>query len=759
MNEMKQSGQFSEEEFSLGRVFRKYIRKFPWFILSFLLFGGLAFLYLYTSTPLYRIQSSLVIKDEKKGESISLTLKELDFLDEQKIVDNEAEIVRSETIIRRVVDHLDLNIGYFVRENFLRKFPVYDESPIEVKVVSANHELYKEPIKVDLTENDIQLEGVSGKFGYGDTIRLFQTAAIQIQKKEGFHLLFPKMEIHCSDPDLTTQQLRASLAASTPSKNSSVLYVSLLHPSRTRGTRILEQIIAEYDLSNILEKRNQTDSIIRLIENRLQLIGDQLNSLESKEESYKEGQGITFLSDDARSFLDQEKINTEQLVEAKTQLDNLTRVEEYAKGSGSLVTPPNTSLNDPILTNIVTQLNQLELEKQKVLKKSGPQHPSVIALNQQATELRKNLLSNINIQRRSIQERISLLNQSKAKINSGISRVPASERNLLALMREKTIRENIYTYLLEKREEASLSDASVFSKMRIVDEAFSTVKPVKPKKSVIIGLALFLALLVPILLIEFRGILNRKINPRFVSQKQPYHVLGYIPHLKNFNWNVYDSGETIAAERFRWIRTSIEKMNAGKEWPVKVILVGSPSENEGKSFVTYNLAQTFSRMGYKTLLVDMDLRKQKLASLYPTIASGEFLEYLRTGEAHLNLLIAKGTASTPDILSGNYPVPKDQEVFQPGVLKKMFEQLRSQYDYVIINTAPFLLFTDSYLLESFSDLNLVILRHQYTGMDQVESLVEFVENNNMKKPHIIYNDVPLRELLGKKQLKSYYKYA
>lgn len=754
--EKNRANRQTEEDFSLRETLNRYARHKFLFLFTMLIAGAAAIGYLLLSTPLYRIQSSLVIKDEKKGESISLTLKELDFLDEQKIVDNEAEIIRSENIISKVVSRMNLNLGYYLKDRWGLYQPVFESSPIQLEIIHANPELYKEPLIIQLGKDEMSIdpEGVKGR--YGDTLTLFGTARIVVKKTSSFSLQAQKVKAVCSDPEATTQQLRKSIAASTPSKNSSVLYVSMLHPSRSRGSAILKEIIQEYDQANIAEKRNQTDSIIILIEDRLALIGTQLKKLENKEESYKEEKGITFLSDDARSYLDQASNNNKELVDAEVQLTNLERIQEYVAESGSVVTPPNTSLNDPVLTNMITQLSQLEMDRQKAERKSGPMHPSVLSLKKQAEEMRSNLKKNIDLQQQGLSQRIQLLRQSQGRLSGSIGKVPASERNLVELMREKSIRENIYSYLLEKREEASLSDASVFSKMRIIDAPYGSIKPVKPKKLVILGMALLAGLLIPIGIITLRDALNRKVNIRYVRENLGFSVMGHIPRMKRFEY-VLPAGENIVSEQFRWMRTSIEKGNVDQN--LKVILVSSPMDNDGKSFVSLNLAITFARWNRKVVLFDLDLRKQKLSSIYPTAPAASFISLLK-GEikdpAPLIRQIEKD--GNVHILSGDMPLEGTQDILHQETLEALFNQLRKEYDYVIVNTPPFLYFTDTFHIESFSDLNLMVVRHRHTRIRLLEDMKHFIDRGSMKQPAVIYNDLPTNELFSRKQLKSYYHY-
>ena len=738
-------------DFSVMHSIRKYSRYKLFFIVSIVAALLLAAAYLYWKIPLYRIQSSLVIKDEKKGEAVSLTVKELDFLDEQKIVDNEAEIIRSETNIKKVVHAMKLNIGYYEKENVVRQRPLYADCPVDVVVVTKGNELYTTPIDLAIEKNDgFTMNGSFYKFD--DTISIHADSRIILIRKQSIGKPI-KLKISIADPDQTTQELRAALTASAASKNSSVLYVSMLYPSRERGAEILKHIISEYDKANVLEKKMQTDSIVTLIEARLALIGEQVRDLENKEKNVKSNQGITFLSDDARSYLDRAKDYDKEYTEAQIQLDNIRKVDEYLTNNTTTISPPNSSLNDPVLTNMVTSLNQLELQKQALLKKSGPQHPTVLAVSKQIDDIKRSLGDNIRLQRSSLEKRIDMLQKGQSRVSADISRVPINERNLLELMREKSIRENIYSYLLQKREEAALSDAAVFSKMRIIDEPFSSIKPVKPKKVVVFGAALLLGLLFPIAFITIRNNSHAKIQAISLNTVLPYPVLGYIPALKKFNYTIFTTPNSIVTEQFRWIRTTLEKQHP------KVIMITSLRQNDGKSFVSLNLAASFASTGKKTLLVDFDLRKTKLSSIFALPKGNEFFQQLSSGNfIPENLSHAVGERSNLFIIANDEAIENSTALLDNADLNGFFNSVRKSFDYIIINTPPFTYFTDAYKLESFSDINIFVIRDRTPARQQISKLSTVIDENNIKPPLIVYNDVPMKELFAKSQLKGYKSY-
>jgi uncharacterized protein involved in exopolysaccharide biosynthesis/MinD-like ATPase involved in chromosome partitioning or flagellar assembly len=747
------------KEFSFSAQLQKYWQNKRLFLYSILACLLISILYLYLKPPLYRIQSTLVIKDEKKGESISTTLKELDFLDEQKIVDNEAEIIRSENSIARVVEILNLNIGYYRKDNFLKKTPLFIESPISIKVLKTSPELYEEELILKVINTKFQFKGK--EYNYNDTLQ-YNNAAWIVSKTDNSTIVPATIVVIITNPGEATQQLRSSLATSVPTKNSSVLNISMLYPSREKGELILTKIIEVYQKSNTEEKRRQTDSIVALIEDRLTLIGRQVRSMELKESTLKTDQRITFLDEDARSLLEQSKLMEKEFAETTAKLQSINGIKEYIENTATIIAPSTIDNYDLVFSNMIKELYLLELEKQRLSRVSGIEHPAYLSITQQIESLRKSLFENISLQQNSLTTRIAQLKNDLSNTNKMLGKIPNNERQLLASLREKKTLENVYAYLLEKREEASLSDAAIFSKIRWVDKPYSAIKPAKPKKLYIIAMAIAAGLLIPVIILGARDGANKGRQLHALKENPHFAVIGTIPKMTKFHYRAYERPGNLVSEQFRWTRTVLEKKLFHDLNSPKVVMVSSLFPKEGKDFVSLNLAASFGQHGLRTVLVDLDFRKNKISEIF-NLKDNSFTEELqKTAPEFKHLLHKPEPERNFFILADNKQVSDISDIFNKARFDQLFAYLKANFDCIIINTAPIIYVADAYQLEHFSDLNIFVLRQESSSDDSIEMLRSLLKTSGIKVPYIILNDVPKENFMretNKDDIGEYIQYV
>jgi tyrosine-protein kinase Etk/Wzc len=741
------------DNFSLHNYLEKYFRK-KWLFIFFLICSlATAILYLWFKTPLYQIQATLVIKDEKKGESNSETLKQLDFLDEQKIVDNEAEILKSKSIISAVVERMALNISYYAKTPYLKSIPLFYDSPLEFKPIGTYLSDDAEPLDIKLVSaGNYQLAGENNVHKFGDTVRNDNGRFIILATKPfSQNNKYSEVRIKIVPNDVVMQDIKKGIIVSTPTKNSSIINISMLHPSPQKGSAILLEIVKEYNKSNIEEKRNQTDSILQLIEDRITFVSTQLNNAETQEESFKSSRSITTLSDDSKMFLEKIKENDKLISETNIQLEILSSLDGYL--NNSIAIPAAPAISDRNLLSLVNNLSQLEIEKQALAITTGNQNPLFIAKVAQINEVKKTISNNLALQKANLKSTLSQLMANKKAIDNNIGAVPGNEMNLVKIMREKSIRENIYLFLLQKREEASIADASVFSKMRIIDNPYSSKKPVKPNKIVVLLSALLVAFLIPAIIINLLGSLNNKVVSRkMIEEKLGIPVIGEIAKMKNFEYVVIGKSKSIYAEQFRRIRTHIDRIK--KADTALCILVTSCNNNEGKTFVSFNLALGFSMVQKKTILVDFDFAYPNLHTLAGLEENSNFNRYL-TGETN-----------DPSKLPIPHPQMKYFDIIPCAVVQKkageqlgrslddLFIFLKNNYDIIILNTLPFRIFSEPLQLEKYCDISVFNIRHQYTTLKSLEYLGDTLNKNEFKNPLIVYNDVPLNDLYDDDILKN-----
>lgn len=754
------NAQISTDQFSVRETVRKYTRKKWLFVINVILCLMMGAAYLYIKTPLYNIYATLVIKDQKKGEVTNIALKELDFFDEQKIVDNEAEIIRSENIIRSVVNKLHLNIAYFEESKLTKSYPRFYSSPVKLEVLN--------PVIRDKYALKLVLENEQGGYFSGDKkVPVKWGESFTINGLQG--VLMPTaylrqytgktIRIDVVPPAFTTRQLREHMIINQASKNSSVLNITLQFPSGEKGAEILDAIINEYDNANIRDKKRQTDITLAFIEERLGLIAGELNNFESKEEHYKTTRKITALGADAQLFLDKVKENDSKLNEGKIQLEYLTTIENYIRQDQAVLAPPNSTMSDPVLIATVSKLSQLQLEKEQLSKTVGPENPLLIAKQNQIKEVRQSILQNISTQKLVLTTTLSQLSDTRDVIDNQIRTVPVSERSLTQIMREKNIRENIYTYLLQKREEASITHASAFSSMRIIDNAYSSVKPVSPNKMIVLLTALLAGLVLPVVYINARQVLYNKADGRHtIAAGTSVPVIGEISTQKGESSLLFIDMPGIVTEQFRLLRTRLQRITA-YETP-KTMLVTSAVSGEGKSFISANLASAFALTSQKTILVEMDLRVPHLTPGLPETDGRGIADFLSGNTSDIASLISPTDIPNLDFIPAGQASDLNHDLFTGNKPDQLFAWLSNHYRYIIINTPPSLLISDTLQLERLSDVTLFIVRHHKTNLRYLSYVERLKKKEKVNNLFIIYNGVPVNQLYEKDSIRyAYFKSA
>lgn len=709
-------------------------------------------LYIWMKTPLYSIRASLVIKDEKKGEAVSSTQKEFDFLDEQKIVDNEAEILKSESVLSRVVQKLSLDIGYYKKEGWLFYKPVFFISPIKVSY-SGDVSRLKDPLDLTLIDDStFRLDNTGVTYRFNEA---FAWQACRFYITQTSHYTpSQSLRVKITAPADVVQNIKEDISILPPTKSSSILNLEMLHPSRYKGAQILNEIISEYSFANARDKQKQTDTILNLIDQRLDLVSNQLASFERREENYKVRNQITELSDNSKMYLEKARINDEGMKAVKKKIDLLSQVQDYVLTAGSVIAPPAMGDIEPLLISNVGQLNQLTLELKGLETTTGEASPLRSVKKAQVAELKANILNNIQLQKKALLGQLLNLEDEKRNIDSRLELVPSNERNLLQIIRERRIREDIYTYLLQKREEASIKDAAVFQAMRIIDKPYSSTLPVKPNKPLVLAAAFFVGLLVPIFGLNLKKTLTNHVTSiEQIGAKTDLENVAVLSNAPRQTLPLPATTPGVLSEQFRQLRTYLITHSQPREDGF-IYLVSSTIPGEGKSFISINLALSFALLNKKTLLIDADLRSPRIYQHLGIPAQSGLETLLANSEEDPTEFIYRyGQQSNLDVLPSARAEELAGELLSRD-LTPLFQALRKRYDHIIINTPPLGFFSDGLLLERYCDHCLLVIRYAFTKLAQLDYIRHIKNTGQLRKPVSIFNRVPFRETYGRLMVKK-----
>ncbi len=741
-----------KEESQISQVLGGYISYWPLFLICFVLALGAAYLYIRYTVPKYDASASIIIKDEKKGAEDSKGIESLDIINTKKIIDNEIEVLQSKIIIDSVVTHLRLYAPIF-QEGKLRIQSAYVTSPV---LVEAKH-----PEKIRSVEKILlKYDSLGGKVTLDNSFsgpinEWLKTPFGELRFVPNPHYYYygipgnKSFFFSLTHVGSATNNILGSLKVFSPSKTSSVVELNFRDEVPEKAEDILNEVINYYNKNAIAEKNSLVKNTLASILSRMDIVAGNLDSIQKKIQSYKAGNKAIEIETQGSLYLASIGNSDNELGKVGVQLEALDELKKFVVNNDNAgVLPSGVGINDPTLTQQMINLNTDQLEYERLKKTVGEGNPILTSLKERINKAKPNILSNIETQRKNLQLSRANLSSTSGRYNSMLTNLPEKERELLAISRDQNIQNNIYQFLLTKREETELSYTSTNSDSKVVNYAEAGNAPVSPKKQMIYLAALLFGLAMPILLINAREMMNSKVLYRKeIENLSSFPVIGEIVHNKSKNTLVLEPGKrSFIAEEFRKIRVSL--LFLGIDSYHKKILVTSSIPGEGKSFIAANLALSLAMTGKKVVLIDLDLHNPSLGKLFNVSTDEPGVSDFLLGEKSASEIVRKLPAY--DNLSfvssgGLHPTPS--ELLENGEIQKLISYLEGAFDLVIIDTAPVVLVTDAYHLSSISDATLYVVRHKYTPKMVIRRIDENNKINSLKNPAIIFNGIKKRGYL------------
>lgn len=759
-----------ENEFPLKSFLEKYLIHWHWFIACVFVSLILAFLYLRYTVPQYQATTRILVKDEMKGKILS----EMSAFDDLGLstglksnVDNEIEILKSRTLVQRVVKKLNLNTSFLVEGKVIDR-EIYEKTPIEVYFVDKTNQFYENKIKIKFSQltphtfllvneasEDAPKAILSNKkvFKYMEVIPTPYGRLIikKIQSKDNNIDNFQSIHIVILPLKDVVKSFMSRLKVLIINDKSSIVAISITDPTIKKAEVFLDNLIQIYNEDVAEDKNFISENTSKFIANRLRLITEELEGVEHNVERFKKSNELTDISSEAKLYIEGSNEYDKKGVEAEIQLNVVSSMLDFMKkSSNSDLLPSNiiSSLGDA--SGLIGSYNQLVLDRNRILKSATTENPSVVKLDQQIASLKSTVVesllrlqSNLNIQKRD-------LNRNEGFLDTKIGKIPVQERQFKVIARQQQVMEALYLYLLQKREETAISLSAAEPKISVIDAADTDNTPVFPNKNMIYFAGLLLGLLVPFGIIYTDDLLDTKIKSRLdIEGKTNMPFIGDVP-TSNFPSEIIKSeSKTSSAEALRIIRTNLEfmltKVSRGN---AKTIFVTSTFPNEGKTFVSVNLAATFALSGKKVLLIGMDFRNPRLNE-YMTLPKRGVTNYLSSNDLVLNDLIVKydGYKDFYILSSGVIP-PNPAELLMSEKVDLLFETLKSQYDYIIVDNSPVSIVTDTLLIAKNADCFIYVARANF--LDKRLLAIPNKLHNEQKLPNmcLLLNDTDSRKGYG-----------
>ena len=761
-----------DEKIDIQQLLFNYIIHWPWFVGAVLVCLIGAWIYLRMATPVYNISATVLIKDDKKGGNTGsmVGLEELGLsglISSSQNIDNELEVLRSKTLVKEVINLLNLYVSYTDEDGFPSK-NMYKTSPVLVSLTPQEAEKLTDPMVVEMAlygEGGLEVNVTVGDKEYQKlfeklpavfpmdegTLAFFQSPDSLSLKKDTMEASSNIRHITAKikSPMKVARAYCENLKIEPTSKTTSVAVISLKNSSLQRGQDFINQLLEMYNRNTNNDKNEIAQKTAEFIDERINIISKELGSTEANLENFKRNAGITDLTSEAQIALTGNAEYEKKRVENRTQISLIEDLRKYIRGNEYEVLPGNIGLQDPGLVATIERYNEMLVERKRLLRTSTENNPTIINLDTSIRAMKSNVQATLDGSLKGLLITKADLEREASRFSRRISDAPGQERQFVSIARQQEIKAGLYLMLLQKREENAIALAATANNAKIIDEAIADDIPVSPKRRMIYLIALVLGIGIPVGIIYLIGLTKFKLEGRAdVEKLTTIPIVGDIPltdekNEKDGSIAVFENQNNLMSETFRNIRTNLQFMLQNDK---KVILVTSTVSGEGKSFISANLAISLSLLGKKVVIVGLDIRKPGLNKVFrlSTKEKGITL-YLANPETDLMSLVQPSDINQNlYILPGGTVPPNPTELLARDGLDKAIEILKKSFDYVVLDTAPVGMVTDTLLIGRVADLSVYVCRADYTHKVEYTLINELAEEKKLPNLCTVINGVDLK---------------
>lgn len=762
-----------EESINIYEIIFKYLVYWPWFVVSVLVCLAGAFIYMRYQAPVYNITSAVLIKEQDSkgsaaaGSGAMAALQEMGGFSMTNNFDNEVEILKSRTLIRKAVCDLNLYISTGEKRILGYNTPLYKNTPVNVYMTPDEAEKLYAGVKVEMhytpegkldvkatytLEEDEEEYEVEKSF---DTLpAVFPTPAgvISFSKNDSVPALEEAIELvsYINSPTATAIAYAENMSVEATSKTTTIAALSVKNSVKQRGVDFIHSLVANYNQDANDEKNEVATKTAEFIEERIGIINHELGTAETQLADFKQKSGLTDLTSDAKLALEENSKYEQQRIQNATQISLVEFLQKYIQNPANAdeVIPANVGLQDANLTSVIDQYNNMIIERKRLLRTSSESNPAVVNLNTGIEAMRKSVQTTVQSVLKGLQIAKADLDRQARKLENRISDAPQQEKEFLTISRQQEIKATLYIMLLQKREENAITLAATANNGRIIEQPLADKYPVSPKKKIIALAALILGLGLPVGFVYIRDLLKYKIENRDdVERITKVTILAELPRAKKPEKGgaivVRENHNDIMEETFRGLRTNLLFMLGKND---KVVLFSSTQPGEGKSFVAGNTAVSLAFLGKKVIVVGMDIRKPGLNKVFNLSRRAEGITNYLSDPENINLfdmIQHSDISSNLDILPGGPVPPNPTELVARDVLDKAINMLKERYDYVILDTAPIGMVTDTAIIGRVADMCVYVCRADVTPKAGYEYINVLKREHKFPKLATVINDIDM----------------
>lgn len=742
--------QVGGSEFNVKEFLMRYVYYSWLFVLTLGISITIAWLYLRYTKPVYNVSATLLIRNEKnapgsggQGDMFA----DLALFQSNTNKQNEIQILSSRSMMERVVRSLGINYTYYVKGN-VKTTNIYKDNPVELEIVSLEDSTKPVSLAVRFTgKNTFRLGEETTERYLGNEFKT-TSGVFKLVPRPGSFKNLATDQIYLINwmPVIDAANMYSTGLSVKPANDlSTVLSIQYTTDKPELGAAIVNKLLEEYSLAAIEDKNEINKKILAFMSDRLKLVEDQLAGVEKSIQQLKTSKNIVDLKAQSEMYFGNIGTLNSQIVQQGIQLGVVELLEEYInqpKNRFSLV-PSTLGIEEPTLLDLVTSYNSLVGQRISELQTGATaNNPVVKALENDIEEARLKIYQNLLNIKKAYQNALNSLKAEGAAMKREISGIPEKEFQGLERARQQEIKQNLYLYLLQKKEESEIAQAAVISNSRILDNALPAYNRVSPISSRIYSIALLIGLLLPVVIIYVLELLNDKVITRTdITKITDAPIIGELGHSNQEKVLLFaDNSRSVIAEQFRILRSNM-KFIMGELTGAPVILVTSSFSGEGKSFVSTNLGAAFAISGKRTVVLEFDLRKPKIMEGLELQKHQGLTNYL-VGAVPMESL----PQSVPGV-DGFYVIPcgplppNPAELLYSPKIENLFKWLRENFEVVIVDTAPVGLVSDATSLSKFADMTVYVVRQRYTFKRQIQNIEDLYQQRKLPKIGILVNDV------------------
>lgn len=782
----EQETQERQSAFDFAVLYRTIILNWYWFILSLVICGGLGAIYLRYATPKYQSTAKLLIKDDdsnsKRGQSLQ-NMTNLGIISNSAGIDNEMEILTSHSIAEDAIRDLKLYVDYSTKGR-IKDIILYRDQPLNVDIDRAHLEKLNQPVDLTITRNgttyivsgtysvptdENESEGpfsLNRKFTSLPATIATRAGIITISSNNGHSLHDGQtLKVEVLSPKMASNKYVGELQVAQTSKTTSIAQLQLTDEVPQRSLDYLKQLAIVYN-----RQANEDKNIVALrtekfINSRLQKINAELGKTEGQLQNYKQQNGMVELKLNAGNAVTNQNESELKLADMQTQIELFSTISQEVESSSrnlSQVIPSNVGLDDQSSTSLINKYNELVLERNRLLRSASENSPVVEPLTAQIRELNGNIRRAISTARQNLQIQRDALAAQVSKFNEQVAETPQQERMLTQIGRQQEVKSGLYLMLLQKREENSISLAATADKGKLIDDP-QLVGKISPKSAIIMLIALLLGLAIPALVIFLLQLFRYKIEGHEdVARLTKLPIIADVAIASNTAKGkadivVHENQNNQMEEIFRSLRTNLQFMlHEGQ----KVVLFTSSTSGEGKTFTAANLSVSFGLLGKKVILVGLDIRRPRLAELFGINDHRHGITNLLVKDAPTaadvqEQILPSGVNKNLDLLMAGPIPPNPAELIARSSLEAIIKALKDKYDYIMIDTAPVGLVTDTLQIARVADASIYMCRADYTPKSNFELINALANEKKLPNMAMVLNGIDM----SKKKYGYYYGYG